>query len=321
MSERAPLYFQLKKTLSETIIAQLPGNAPIPAERELCERFTVSRTTVRAAIEELVREGVLYRRHGSGTYTVPQRSKPQMTYVLHDLRLLNFPGCVETIRTMAEAAAERGYDLVIRGFNNAGGMDGFWNFAFRENRGGFIISVSELTAEDIRELRSRAIPAVLNVEYEGPSVTLDFERAGELAAEYVHKRTQGRTILLLPEGRFRYIEQFRAGVERVLAERPEILEVPYDRTAAETALRALSDRPAAIICGDDELAAGAARLYRGEPVVITGLNNTYLAEQYGFASVDTRRPEVGRRSAELLADLLEDKESEQQIVLEPVMND
>ncbi len=40
----------------------------LPSERRLAQDLKVSRPTLRAAIDELVREGLLLRRHGSGTY-------------------------------------------------------------------------------------------------------------------------------------------------------------------------------------------------------------------------------------------------------------
>jgi GntR family transcriptional regulator len=39
----------------------------IPSERELCEQLEISRMTVRAAVDQLVRDGLLIRKHGSGT--------------------------------------------------------------------------------------------------------------------------------------------------------------------------------------------------------------------------------------------------------------
>ncbi|MGQ7746249.1 GntR family transcriptional regulator, partial [Pectobacterium brasiliense] len=40
----------------------------LPAEKCLAKEFSVSRMTVRKALELLVAEGLLDRRHGSGTY-------------------------------------------------------------------------------------------------------------------------------------------------------------------------------------------------------------------------------------------------------------
>ena len=49
----------------------------IPSERQLTIDIGVSRLTVRAALDELVRDGYLERRHGSGTYvTEPKIAQP-----------------------------------------------------------------------------------------------------------------------------------------------------------------------------------------------------------------------------------------------------
>lgn len=52
----------------------LPGEA-IPAERDLAERYQVSRVTVRRAIEELVGAGVLTRKRGAGTFVAERVEK------------------------------------------------------------------------------------------------------------------------------------------------------------------------------------------------------------------------------------------------------
>jgi GntR family transcriptional regulator len=46
----------------------LEVGAAIPSERRLAADLGVSRPTLRAVVDELVREGLLLRRHGSGTY-------------------------------------------------------------------------------------------------------------------------------------------------------------------------------------------------------------------------------------------------------------
>lgn len=44
-----------------------PGQ-PIPSERQLCAELDVSRPTLRAVVEELVRDGLLVKRHGQGMF-------------------------------------------------------------------------------------------------------------------------------------------------------------------------------------------------------------------------------------------------------------
>ena len=50
------------------LVGGLEIGVAIPPERRLAAQLGVSRPTLRAAIDELVREGLLLRRHGSGTY-------------------------------------------------------------------------------------------------------------------------------------------------------------------------------------------------------------------------------------------------------------
>jgi GntR family transcriptional regulator len=56
----------------------------IPSERELTDILNVSRATVRQGIENLVKEGVLYRAQGKGTFVAPPKIEQGV------LRLLEF---------------------------------------------------------------------------------------------------------------------------------------------------------------------------------------------------------------------------------------
>ncbi len=69
---RVPRYYAVKVQLLELIEA-LGVGAMLPAERELAERFGVSRITLRQAVGELVLEGRLIRRQGSGTFVSPPK--------------------------------------------------------------------------------------------------------------------------------------------------------------------------------------------------------------------------------------------------------
>lgn len=64
-----PLYLQLKHALVADIDAgQYKPHERLMSERELGEKFRVSRMTVRQALTEMIREGILYTQVGKGTY-------------------------------------------------------------------------------------------------------------------------------------------------------------------------------------------------------------------------------------------------------------
>src|ERR1700754_2225375 len=73
-----PKYYSVKRHLLEFIGSPAPG-AAVPTEREPALQMQTSRTTVRQALGELVVEGRLVRRQGSGTYV----AEPKITWPLY----------------------------------------------------------------------------------------------------------------------------------------------------------------------------------------------------------------------------------------------
>ena len=64
-----PLYTQIKERLKELIQSgAYPEGSKLPSEKELCEKYNVSRITVRKAIEQLETSGMIYSVHGKGTF-------------------------------------------------------------------------------------------------------------------------------------------------------------------------------------------------------------------------------------------------------------
>src|SRR6478735_8860003 len=61
------------------LIEQLGVGDAIPSERQLCTDLGVSRLTVRAALDDLVRDGMLIRRHGSGTFVSEPKIAQELT--------------------------------------------------------------------------------------------------------------------------------------------------------------------------------------------------------------------------------------------------
>ena len=67
--EGIPVYVQIREALRGDITSgSLKRGERLPPEHELAGKFGVSRMTLRESIEDLVDEGLLYRRHGVGTF-------------------------------------------------------------------------------------------------------------------------------------------------------------------------------------------------------------------------------------------------------------
>jgi GntR family transcriptional regulator len=67
-----PKYYRLKHALREQI-AEMKANEALPSEADLCQRFEISRTTVRKALSDLVQEGLIYTMQGKGTFVAPRK--------------------------------------------------------------------------------------------------------------------------------------------------------------------------------------------------------------------------------------------------------
>src|SRR5665647_2612042 len=77
-----PLYYQLQEIIRSRIESgQWQPGQQLPPEAELCEEFSLSRGTVRQALADLVREGLLHRRRGKGSFVAtPKISQDLMSF-------------------------------------------------------------------------------------------------------------------------------------------------------------------------------------------------------------------------------------------------
>jgi GntR family transcriptional regulator len=74
-----PLHVQLKELVRARVLdGSLMANSQLPSERELCEQYDISRTTVRKAMAELLSEGLIYTTVGKGTYVAPSPIKEEI---------------------------------------------------------------------------------------------------------------------------------------------------------------------------------------------------------------------------------------------------
>ena len=97
-----PLHAQVEQAVLNSMAdGTLPAGARLPAEDQLIERFGVSRTTIRTAIQSLLARGLVEIRRGKGTFV----TQPTITQELTELT-----GFVEDMRAIGREPSAKVLD-------------------------------------------------------------------------------------------------------------------------------------------------------------------------------------------------------------------
>jgi GntR family transcriptional regulator len=73
-----PLFYQLAKKIRGKIISKEYGPGELlPSEKEFCDKHQISRGTVRQAFQELIKDGLVIRKQGKGTFVAEETIPPQ----------------------------------------------------------------------------------------------------------------------------------------------------------------------------------------------------------------------------------------------------
>ena len=76
-----PIYYQLKEIIVEGINSgQWRLGEMIPSENQLCREYNVSRNTAQRALDELVKDGILIRRQGVGTFVTEPKIEQAISH-------------------------------------------------------------------------------------------------------------------------------------------------------------------------------------------------------------------------------------------------
>jgi GntR family transcriptional regulator len=76
-TDNSPLYMQVARKLTQDVReGRYQVDQALPSERLLSEQLDVSRVTARKAIDQLVEQGLVVRRRGSGNYVAPRIEQP-----------------------------------------------------------------------------------------------------------------------------------------------------------------------------------------------------------------------------------------------------
>lgn len=79
-----PLYLQLKDSIKNAILNNvLKDKEQLPTEESICSIFNISRPVVRQAYTELLKEGLIYRIQGKGSYVNKKIMIPNLMYTVN----------------------------------------------------------------------------------------------------------------------------------------------------------------------------------------------------------------------------------------------
>jgi GntR family transcriptional regulator, arabinose operon transcriptional repressor len=196
----SPKYLLIKRHLQEEMASGRlkPGQA-LPSETVLVETLKVARNTVRQALGELEREGVLRRVRGKGTFV--SEDTPSGPLVGHDLFVLIAPepsstSFVAMLHGFEGVCREQGYQTVIRSTEDdvAKQADAILQLIDSEFVGGVaLLPTADMRtpAYHVRPLQQRGIPVVLCHRgvpgVEAPVLALRGSEMGRLAGETLVK--------------------------------------------------------------------------------------------------------------------------------------
>ena len=97
-----PIYYNIfEELLSEIESGIISGKDKFPSESELCQRFSVSRGTVREALKLLEQNGVITRSQGKGTFITEKKFEQDVTRLMGFSEVMNKYGKEATAKLLS----------------------------------------------------------------------------------------------------------------------------------------------------------------------------------------------------------------------------
>lgn len=316
-----------------------PIGSRLPSENELAKRFQLSRQTVRQAIGTLVRENLLERRQGSGTYV--SRAALDNRPVTLNIGVITtyldsyiFPG---VIRGIDKVLSHSGYHMQLGiTYNKTRNENQVLSSLLESGVDGLIVEPTKSALPNpnqklYREIAASRIPLLfLNGYYAGmdfPYVAMNDYESGKMATRYLLRRGHRKIFGIFKsddvQGHFRYsgyVNQMRdadtafedSWVMWYVTEDLDTLFAPKDD---DRLLSRIGDSTG-VVCYNDEIACKLLEVLARhqikvpEQISIVSFDNSDLAGlgHPGLTSIDYPAGEIGAEAARRLLALIRHQE-------------
>lgn len=180
-------YYQVSQQIKEAIkIGCHKKGEKIPSERKLEELFGVSKTTIRRALDDLEKEGLIRREWGSGVYIAKELKPRDISQKVVGLTvwqgedLSYHPATIDILRGINKIAALESCMLEIISINSSIIKNNLYEEVLRGcSLDGLLLTVREIPDEHIERIRKLVPRLVLNrYSSELPFVAINFVHAG-----------------------------------------------------------------------------------------------------------------------------------------------
>lgn len=318
-----PLYRQMSGILRREIETQgLTPGTRLPTEKQLARRFGVSLITVRGCVTELVKDGILVRRQGRGTFVASRKPKETslIMAIVPNMMDYFYAKVVDGIQTIVNQA---GYELITgNSHDQAQAERQMLDRAISRSVEGLIVVTGRSSFANGQLVSSRLFVPLVVVDSYHPSVDADFFYTNDVIGAYEvtrHMVEAGyRKIGHLSGPKSHFLAELRVhGYRRAMREAGISVEESWIVEAGSTAQHGYAALMAllrqdlsldAIFAYNDLVGIGAMRalaeLGRKVPkdFGVAGYGNHALAGYVypPLTTVDPKLEEVGRRAAERL---------------------
>ena len=345
-AQRTFLYEELKEILRSKVEDGTFGiGSRVPSIPQLSTQYNVSDITVRRALADLEQEGVLVRRHGSGTFVSDANSNGGnnsrlIGVAVRELHSITHNYMLQVIAGVSSVASRANYHV---DFSNTASRESESHFlrAIRSKNPIRLIVIDQyFTFEDGIYLKQAGVPYVLVDEIipglNANVVFLDLAHGTKDACQHLINKGHRRVAIILRtlelSDDYRRLQGLRQAMEanqlpvdeQLVVSRKSLMSRPHhvgERVAEIIEdLLALTDPPTAFVFPTDTAAIEAVHILAGrgrnapEDVAVVGYNDVSAEtlERPRLTKVAGDFTELGRKAAERLLDIAFDENPKEQ---------
>jgi DNA-binding LacI/PurR family transcriptional regulator len=214
MESPVPLYSQISNNIEQEIVTKsISVGQKLPTEEQLCKTFDVSVDTVRAALSELVKKGLLLRKQKRGTFVISSEpieainleTRNEIASVLcidGDSSISTDPYLLRIISGVEEKINDNKAHLIFKNFDI---KDSKLDFRKKEKTIAGIVVLGRITPGHFRKIKRLKMPCVLigdmhqkeRTNEEVDVICMDDSQAPYLAAKHLTELGHRRIVFFI----------------------------------------------------------------------------------------------------------------------------